>query len=281
MFQIESLATRLLAKKRHVVSYIGMSNGVRDLWPLWKLAWPRFKVLKIASSRTEKHWHAHLRCLNGKSVHLNPTDMCHLATFNELFLQKDYDLELVSFIPDLILDLGAHIGLFSLLAASQWPNTPVLAFEPHPDNARWARLNLSGNDSHVTLMEAAVSTQAGWLTFDIAEGIGQLSEHGNTIVPCINFPLFLKAIPTKQTLLKMDIEGEELLLLPLLLPLLPKTCAVFVEIHGSKLDCENFLEQVKVLGFDYRYRNEKQSPDGSYLFIDLFLTRSTQTETEV
>src|SRR5689334_17956075 len=53
--------------------------------------------------------------LGGLTLHLDPSDLSHLAVADEIFLQKVYDLSRVPFAPDLILDCGAHIGMFTLL----------------------------------------------------------------------------------------------------------------------------------------------------------------------
>jgi FkbM family methyltransferase len=57
--------------------------------------------------------------------------------------------------PRFIVDVGAHIGAFSMWAASRHTNTQVLAFECEPGNAEIARRNLT-RFSNVVLVEAAL-----------------------------------------------------------------------------------------------------------------------------
>ena len=55
----------------------------------------------------------------------------------------------------IILDVGGHVGIFSLEMAKRYPKGIVLCFEPHPENAEIARRNLK--DTYVTVVESAVS----------------------------------------------------------------------------------------------------------------------------
>lgn len=63
-----------------------------------------------------------------------------------------------------IVDLGAHIGSFALLAALRFPRARVEAFEMVPGNAEVLRSNLARNgvDDRVAVHEAVVSDRDGW-----------------------------------------------------------------------------------------------------------------------
>ena len=65
---------------------------------------------------------------------MDPKDISHMMVFEEIFVEKVYNLDLVLFKPDYIIDCGAHIGIFTTLAASRFPSAKVIAFEPNPDN---------------------------------------------------------------------------------------------------------------------------------------------------
>ncbi len=78
--------------------------------------------------------------------------------------------ELTSFLEhhlepgDVMLDVGAHIGEFTLLAASR--GATVHAFEPDPANAALLRANVARNRlAAVTVHEAAVSEHRGEMRF--------------------------------------------------------------------------------------------------------------------
>lgn len=244
-----------------------------DRLSLLRLAWGRFDVYRQTGTVPDKAWSARLKILNGMSVHLRRNDVQHLAIFDELFLESAYDLTLIQFTPDLILDVGAHIGLFSLLAGSRWPDSPIIAFEPHPDNVTWVRRNTANNGVCAAVIEAATSTRCSWMKFNSGGGMGNLMDEGDLTVRVVDLPKVMAAIPSERTLLKMDIEGEEQNLLPLVLPILPATCAVFVEIHGQGEECDALLSQIHKLGFAHRTLREKRPEHSQWCFIDLLLTR--------
>ena len=59
---------------------------------------------------------------------------------------------------DVVIDIGAHIGLFSMYLAKRWPTLKVLAFEPFPCNYRNCAENLriNGVDNVILSPEAIV-----------------------------------------------------------------------------------------------------------------------------
>lgn len=66
----------------------------------------------------------------------------------------EYDLAL-TFTPATVLDIGANIGAFTLLAAQRWPAARITAVEPVAANAAGFRANV-GRFPNVTLLDAAV-----------------------------------------------------------------------------------------------------------------------------
>jgi FkbM family methyltransferase len=57
-----------------------------------------------------------------------------------------------------IVDVGAHIGGFSLFANKLWPFAQILAFEPDPDNFKLLRENITGNVAYnITPVQAALT----------------------------------------------------------------------------------------------------------------------------
>jgi len=65
-----------------------------------------------------------------------------------------------------VLDVGAHVGYYSLLAAMANPAGRVLAFEPLPKAVERFRLNVRANGlSNVELVECAVGDSTGTATF--------------------------------------------------------------------------------------------------------------------
>jgi FkbM family methyltransferase len=69
-----------------------------------------------------------------------------------------------------ILDIGAHTGLYSILAAKACPTGRILAFEPYAVNADRLRYNLALNRAiNVEVREVAVGAQDGRIAFAVPE----------------------------------------------------------------------------------------------------------------
>lgn len=64
-----------------------------------------------------------------------------------------------------IIDIGGHIGGFTLYAAAHAPRALVIAYEPEPSNAQMLRRNVevNGLQSRITVEQKAVGGQAGTL----------------------------------------------------------------------------------------------------------------------
>lgn len=73
---------------------------------------------------------------------------------------------------DVVLDVGANVGWFSLLLASLAPSeVDVFAFEPHPGNRALLEANVAANAPHgVTVVAAAVSDRLGETVLFLYEG---------------------------------------------------------------------------------------------------------------
>jgi FkbM family methyltransferase len=184
-----------------------------------------------------------------------------------------YDFSKVPFKPDLVIDCGAHVGFFSLLAAHHWPGVPILAFEPDPQNAGVARENFSRNKLSGTVLPAAVGKSKGWACFDSAGGMGYLSEGGGISVPVIDLPKLLTSIPSARCVMKMDIEGAEMELLPDVLAAISGSAAVFVELHSGEENCLRLERECAALGFTPTRMRERVVHESGMHFVDAFMIR--------
>lgn len=64
------------------------------------------------------------------------------AVFDQVFIRGDYDIDF-PFQPKLIVDAGAHIGLFSILMKSRFPESRLIAIEPDEENYAMLQSNLA------------------------------------------------------------------------------------------------------------------------------------------
>jgi FkbM family methyltransferase len=114
-------------------------------------------------------------------------------------------------------DIGAHVGLFSL-PASKWVSEEgrVVAFEPHPDNYKMLLQNIERNTCSINIeaIQSAVSDIAETVhlhTSTFNTGDHQLFHQGgrNTIeVPCTTLDTFFNS-GEQVDVIKMDVQGAE------------------------------------------------------------------------
>jgi FkbM family methyltransferase len=193
--------------------------------------------------------------LSGLSLRLDPSNLSHLVVAEEILVRRVYDLSLVSFRPDLILDCGAHIGMFALLAAARFPKSKSIAFEPDPENCRWLRRQIRDNHLPVDVIEAAVSTSEGQALFEAGHGCGSsladcsLPSSTAIRVKSVDLADYLAKCGNENLLLKLDVEGAEESLLPKIVNVLPKNTFLFLETHGGKESWDRLSNNLEKHGF--------------------------------
>jgi FkbM family methyltransferase len=118
-------------------------------------------------------------------------------------------------------DLGANIGLFTLLGARLVGDTgKVFSFEPDPASLVRLRRNIRRNGfKNIVVVESGIWSCAGNMHFVTSEraspdhGIGKFVEHGaqqsGTLTPCVSLDDFIQNAPPPDAI-KCDIEGAEI-----------------------------------------------------------------------
>jgi FkbM family methyltransferase len=159
---------------------------------------------------------------------------------------------------DVVLDAGANIGVFTVLAAKAvGPEGFVIAIEPDSANARWllenCRLNHLNNVAVV--QEALWSSSGNWLAFD-GEGLtGRLvlanedKKSGRKAVATISSDDLLSRFGLSEIdKVKMDVEGAELAILESSHNLYEATEMV-LEIH-NEMNVPRIAELLSSKGFN-------------------------------
>jgi len=124
-----------------------------------------------------------------------------------------------------VIDIGANIGIFSVLMARAVGNRKVLSIEPTPAVARRLQHNISANGvaANVIVEQCAVGATTGTVTMNTVAGMEEYSRVGAMVLPdtvgraavAVTVPIhtldeLIARHGLKPTLIKMDIEGSEM-----------------------------------------------------------------------
>lgn len=173
-------------------------------------------LLGMASRRPELNY----RTRTGLSITVPNTPGARFPIY-EIHGDDIYRLgELLDRLPDdlVALDIGAHVGNFSLALAHRRPRATVYAFEPMPSTARYLQRNITDNgfSDRVVVEKLAVSGARGELVLidnDRASAHnGLIAPSGSgpeVVVPCIGFKEALLRANGRADLVKLDAEGAE------------------------------------------------------------------------
>ncbi len=172
---------------------------------------------------------------------------CWLGSYerNQQILLEKYVKE-----GDVIFDVGAHVGFYTLLGSLLVGDSgQFVAFEPVPRNLTYLKKHLQINSvSNVAIVEAAVSNDdgCGRLLSGPSSSMWHIDAQGELDVQTVSLDeLVLNAKIPPPNLIKMDIEGAEVLALNGSAKVISEFHPVFVlSTHGIDVHqrCCRFLE---------------------------------------
>jgi FkbM family methyltransferase len=119
---------------------------------------------------------------------------------------------------DVVWDVGANVGVFSVLAAGRLPPERVVAVEPHPENVDRLRENLDRNGRDATVRRLALDDERGRAELGVSspDGTGAFGVLGGTterrriaVRTDRGDSLVADGVPAP-TVLKVDVQGAEL-----------------------------------------------------------------------
>jgi FkbM family methyltransferase len=153
-----------------------------------------------------------------------------------------------------IVDAGAHVGVYTVLAAPRCAR--VLAFEPDPYNVRALRANTDGL-VNVTLIEAALDEKRGEATFyvtpsTIGSSLVERDRGKPRQVVTTTVDAELDGYEVRALLLKLNIEGAELRALEGARASLERAAEVtmFVEVNPALAEAAEIEGWLDANGFD-------------------------------
>lgn len=149
-----------------------------------------------------------------KQICYDKSDSNAWAPFYEVFIKNEYESDLVKLEnDDIVVDLGANIGMFTLFAAQKAKH--VYAVEPLPESYSNLKRNVESLNN-VTTIDKAVFSKGTEIEFNKNEISGASSifnkreNYEKLIVQTISFENFIKQYNIDRiNYLKVDIEGAE------------------------------------------------------------------------
>ncbi|MBK8567759.1 MAG: FkbM family methyltransferase [Saprospiraceae bacterium] len=167
--------------------------------------------------------------------------------------EKDLIVDLIAALrpDDVLYDIGASVGAVSVTAAQKAKIGKVISFEPDPENAASLRANFELNGiSNFQIMQCAVGEEEGEMELftEGSNGFSPSLRKVNGISSSVKVPintidsLVAKGIIPSATVIKMDIEGAEMMGFKGMDKLLsgsPKPRLIVFEIHPEFLPAFN------------------------------------------
>ena len=146
-------------------------------------------------------------------IRTNSTDIMQLGT---VWLTEDYEMPGFSINKeDIVIDIGAHIGLFSLFASQYWKNGKIFSYEPIKENYKIWKENIEVNKiENIISFNSAVSKQTNKLKIfinsdDSAHSIFESEKNFIEVDSTTIKSIFDKNKIENCNLLKFDCEGAE------------------------------------------------------------------------
>lgn len=161
------------------------------------------------------------------------------TVFYEMFIEGSYDKLLECISPgDVVIDAGANIGLFSLLASGRvGPKGLVLALEPNLENFKRLEHHIEVNHlRNVKMFQRAVAASSGESVAMEGEGIRARvasGQEGDYQVKTLAIDDLTRQVGVRPNILKMDIEGAESSAFDAMRETLPGIKALTIEVHDA------------------------------------------------
>lgn len=199
-----------------------------------------------------------------------------LLAFHQVFTFKGYDINL-GFIPKVIVDGGANIGLTSLYFNKKYPNVKIIAIEPEESNFEMLERNC-GSYKNIILLKRALSNETNVNLNVIDKGYGNWGfiTESNANLGCHKILNTIRTISIDEVikennlefidLLKIDIEGAEKELFESNYEnWIPITKCIIIELHdGMKMGCsKSFFSAISKYNFSFHKMN-----GGNSLFVN-------------
>ena len=187
-------------------------------------------------------------------VALRPSDLnSDLQTFYETGCGNCYCLP-QAFEPEIVIDAGANVGLFTLLALTLWPKCRVIACEPDPRNLKQLQLHLRENGMTADIVAGCLAGRPGAVRFYCrAANQGSFDStlpfHASIEVPVTTLGEVCRIVGQRRCLVKLDIEGAEIQVLKEFLSVPRPNYFVVGELHDQNSHKTELLDLIRDSGW--------------------------------
>jgi FkbM family methyltransferase len=179
----------------------------------------------------------------------------------DLCTSDTYNLD-PSFHPDLVIDGGGNIGLFTLRVAALESSSSrpprFVIYEPIPHNVEQCKKHLHANQIQAEVVTACLGGTHGSIPFYCREAISSSFDPSKPYDSVIDMPVHvlkdaIDKSPAERILIKLDIEGMELEALNALVPYEGRPVYVVGELHGVSEKGPHLTRLFEEHGWTYEF----------------------------
>jgi FkbM family methyltransferase len=172
------------------------------------------------------------------TIHIRRSDQASdFYSLMEIGVRRVYNLD-PAFAPDLVVDGGGNIGLFTLYAAALYPRAQIRTCEPVPWNIAQIHQHLAQNQVTTELLEVCIGGHPRSIPFYCREANQSSFDPGKPYTSEMEVPVRTLAEITQgdaqRILIKLDIEGMEIEALESYVPGERRCVFIVGELHGHK-----------------------------------------------
>jgi FkbM family methyltransferase len=202
----------------------------------------------------------HYRC-HGRSLtcYVRLTDLSSdVRSVLDVVLQDTYSLD-PKFRPDLVIDGGANIGLFTLhIAATASGPVKIVACEPLPRNLDLLRKHLEVNHVPAEIVAGCLGGDRVAVPFYCRGAIDSSFSPDKPFDSVLEMPVYaledvIGATQAERILIKLDIEGMELAVLRPFVEVEHRPVYVVGELHGFEANDASFRKIFSDRGWGFKY----------------------------